>query len=226
MNEVWYFSAAGHSRKVALFFAKALKVPLKEIDPGAQPGGDAAVVVFPVYCQNIPEPVKAFLPRLQAGRVVLVATYGRMGYGNVLWEGARLLTGQVIGAAFVPSGHTYRKEEVPIDFDALRPHLSCMEKTKPVSIPKLKKWWLGDCFPKLRGKLSVRLRKNERCTGCGLCSVRCPMGTMQDGTPGNNCIRCLRCVYECPEKALTFVCHPVLRWYLHKPRQTGTVLYL
>ena len=36
----------------------------------------------------------------------------------------------------------------------------------------------------------------------------------------------LRCVTQCPENALQFSCGSVLRWYLRKPRQTETVLYL
>lgn len=225
MREVFCFSAAGHSREVAQFFADALNAPLKEIDAKTQPKADTAVVVFPVYCQNIPEPVKGFLTRLNAKNVVLIATYGRMGYGNVLWEGARRIKGQVIGAAYVPTGHTYIDETVPVDFDALRPILACVKNPKPVSVPKLKKWWIADLFPDFRSKISVELRKNPNCTACGLCNARCPMGTMKNGSPGKNCIRCLRCVYECPEKALSFSCHPVLRWYLRKPRQTQTVIY-
>ena len=226
MSEVWYFSAAGHSREVARFFAEKLNAPLKEIEAGAKGCANRAVVVFPVYCQNIPEPVKVFLKALQAGQVVLVATYGRMGYGNVLWEGARLLSGQVIGAAFVPTGHTYLKEDVPVDPAALEPLFERIRNPKSVSVPKLGKWWLADLFPAFRGSIGVRIRKNDACTHCGLCTLRCPMGAMQNGTPGKNCIRCLRCVGECPQKALSFSCHPVLRWYLRKPRQQETVLYL
>ena len=226
MTGVYYFSATGHSEAVARYFAAALDAPMYPIGEGCPAEVTTAVIVFPVYCQNVPLPVKVFLPGLKAENVVLIATYGRMGYGNVLWEAAQSISGQVIAAAYVPTGHSYLKEGVPVDYGPLQPIWDRIADPQPVTVPNLRKWWLADLFPNIRGRLSVKLQRNGKCTQCGLCDAQCPMGTMKNGIPGKDCIRCLRCVTRCPESALRFSCGPVLRWYLRKPRQTETVLYL
>ena len=47
------------------------------------------------------------------------------------------------------------------------------------------------------------------CTGCGLCSRRCPLGniTMDDSRRpcwGNDCALCLRCYHVCPVAAVQY----------------------
>ena len=226
MGEIWCFSAAGHSLEVAQYLGQALNAPVRRIGEETDAATDLAVVVFPVYCQNIPSPVIQFLSRLPAKQVVLIATYGRMGYGNVLWEGAQLTAGQVIAAAFVPTGHTYLNEKVSVNYEALQPILDRLGDPRPAVIPKLRKWWLADLFPGFRSRIGVKLQKNQNCTQCGLCSTVCPMGAMKNGIPGKNCIRCLRCVAQCPNGAISFTCGPVLRRYLRKPRKCETVIFL
>ena len=226
MTEVWYFSAAGHSREVAEGIARALDAPLLEICRQAKPVAETAVVVFPVYCQNIPEPVKPFLQGIDAKHIALIATYGRMDHGNVLWDAAELVNGQVIAGAYVPTGHTYLNEEISVDMDALQPVVDRILAPQPAEISKGKKWGLADLFPGFRSRIGVKLQKSEACTECGICSCRCPVQTMKNGKPGKNCIRCLRCVKVCPVHALVFSCTPVLRWYLRTPKQTQTVIYL
>ena len=84
---VFYFSGRGHSRAAAEFLAAELGCTARDIaDPkdagkdicgnACGAGGNAAFVVFPVYCQNIPAPVKAFFRGLKAEYVLPVATYG------------------------------------------------------------------------------------------------------------------------------------------------------
>lgn len=225
MIKVWYFSGTGHSRKVAEFLAQALDAPLCEIGGSTGPA-DTAVVVFPVYCQNIPAPVKDFLLTLSAEHVALFATYGKMGCGNVLWEAARLVNGRVIAAGYIPTGHTYLQQDGVGDLQPLLAVIPRIQTPQPVSVPKGKKWWLADVVPDLRSQISVKLRRTEACSECGLCGRNCPMGTMQNGKPGKNCIRCLRCVVECPKKAIRVSYHPLLRWYLRKPKQEEWILYL
>ena len=51
------------------------------------------------------------------------------------------------------------------------------------------------------------IKVQDRCVGCGICSTGCPSGniTMQSDKPvfGHNCQLCLKCIYQCPLKALT-----------------------
>lgn len=51
-------------------------------------------------------------------------------------------------------------------------------------------------------------RSNGGCTGCGLCSRRCPMANivMKDRRPewSDNCAMCLRCYHICPHHAVAY----------------------
>lgn len=229
MTGIWYFSATGHSEAVARYFAAALDAPLHAIGDGDPPLLATAVVVFPVYCQNVPLPVKRFLPRLKAENIVLIATYGKMGYGNVLSDAAALVQGRIIAGACFPTGHTYLEHDSWGDPAVLQPILERIQNPLPVQIPTGRKWWLADILPGLRGRIGVRMTRTDACTACGICERLCPMKTMKPGKPGKpgkNCIRCLGCAENCPAHAINVTCHPLLRRYLRKPRQTDLVLYL
>lgn len=226
MISVYCFSATGHSRAAARYLAQSLQCRLYELPELSAEPADTAVVVFPVYCQNMPEPVKPFLASLEAKYVALVATYGKMGCGNVLWEAAKLVKGTVIAGAYVPTGHTYLQEPPVNDYSALLPMIDRIRSAQPVIIPRRKKWWLADRFPGLRSRIGVRMKKTDACVSCGLCSRNCPMGSMENGKSGKDCIRCLRCAAECPKQAIQVNCHPLLRFYLRKSRQNEWILYL
>ena len=50
---------------------------------------------------------------------------------------------------------------------------------------------------------------NQRCTGCGLCEKRCPLGVimMIEGRPvwtERKCAHCMACIQNCPAKAIEF----------------------
>ena len=226
MTVIYCFSGTGHSRAVARYFASALDAPIYEIGKDPAVSSDVAVVIYPAYCQNIPVPVKQFLPSVKAKNVVLMATYGKMGCGNVLWESARLVSGQVIAGAYVPMGHTYLEEDTAFDSGNLQPVLERIRDPKPVLIPRRRKWWLADVLPGFRSRISVKLEKTRDCTQCGLCVSSCPMGTMENGKPGKNCLRCLRCVKICPAQAIRVSYSLVLRRYLRKPKQNEWIIYI
>lgn len=226
MTAVYCFSATGRTRVVAEALAGLLGVAVQDMETAEIVPVDVAAVVFPVYCQNVPAPAADFLRRLAARYVLPVATYGKMHYGNVLQDAARLTRAQVIGGACIPIGHTYRGEPAEADADRMAPLADRMRHPQAVELPRAWKNPLADLMPTLRGVVGVRLTRTDACTQCGLCEARCPMGAIRDGIITGRCIRCLRCASECPQGALETRLHPALKWYLSGKQKEEWYIYL
>lgn len=225
MTEVFYFSGSGHSFAVAKAVSERLGCGLAEISKNI-PAAETAVVVFPVYCQNIPGPVKAFLQSQPSKYIALIATYGKISYGNVLFEAQRLVRGEVIAGAYIPTGHTFLDEEASFDVSVLLPLLARINAPQRAHIQKTRKNPLSDLSPALRSRLGVKIIKNQHCNHCGLCEKHCPTGAIRNGRISANCIRCLRCVASCPQKALWHQNRWILKKYLERRRKEEAVLYL
>ena len=222
---VYYFSAAGSCRKIAEYFAHTLALPISEID-GSPAETDTAIVVFPVYCQRLPAPLRSWLPKLKAEKAVLIAAYGRMHPGVALQQAAKLCPCTVIAGANVPAAHGYLGDDFSPDFSRLKPILERIADPKPAHIPRGRRQLFAFLAPDARSRLGVKIFKSGRCSGCGLCSRRCPAHSCKNGKPGRNCIRCLRCVYECPRRALSFSLHPILKHYLSAAKYQEYELFL
>lgn len=228
MTTVYCFSATGRTKQVAQYVAQMFSCRLLELSLDWQPDSfenEVAVVVFPVYCQSLPLPVKKALPLISASDFILIAAYGRKSFGNALKEAAELVKGRVIGGAYVPIGHTYLNEQFQADFFRLDALIERVANPKPIHIPNTWKNPLASFFPLRRGQLGVRMTRERNCNHCGLCAKRCPMNTMLDGKPGGNCIRCMRCVQICPQKALRVTLHPWLKQYLNGKRKNDLLIY-
>jgi len=56
-------------------------------------------------------------------------------------------------------------------------------------------------------KLAAGFFSNEKCNSCGWCERNCPREniTLRDNSPvfGANCVACLRCIYGCPQAAIS-----------------------
>lgn len=221
MTRVYFFSGSGHSRAVAEYAAGLLGVRAERIT-GEKSPGDArcAVVVFPVYCQNVPAPVKAFLPSVRAEFSAVIATYGGISPGNVLADCAGLLRCPLTAAACVPTGHSLLGEGVNIDKDAIGKVAQKVCSPSPVSVPKMKKSLFADFFPALRSRIGTKIEKSPSCDGCGICVSVCPVGGER-----RRCIRCLRCVRECPKDALQVRNSRALIRYLDRERETKPILF-
>lgn len=229
MRAVVFFSASGESRRIAEYLSKRLDLPLMETEKVNTPHFEELVLVFPVYCQNLPVPVSRFLGSVSAKRLTAIATYGKMGFGNVLYEIQSRYPMDVIAAAYIPTKHTYIQNDTPFeDFGALDPIIEKLSAPSPssVSLPRLGKDPFADLFPSLRSRLGISIRKTESCDGCGICASVCPMGSMRSGRTGSDCIRCLRCVNSCPSSALKSKARLPLRLYLSKTKETRTVIYV
>ena len=216
---IYCFSGTGHSRAVAKFFAEALKTEITEITQEMKIScieSEISIVVFPIYNGNIPKPVKLNLPKINSKYFVLIATYGRMSTGNVLWESSRLVNGKVIAAAYVPTGHTYLNESAEFDAEILQTILMRIEHPKEIIIKKERKGILPRFFPNLRSRLGVKIRRTDDCNKCNLCVKNCPVKAITEKDISKKCIRCLRCVKNCPKNALKVTYNPLLKKYLKK----------
>lgn len=217
MINIYCFSATGRTQKVAEYFSKRLELDVIDIQPGSSyenAASDTAIIVFPVYCQNIPLPVKEVLPKIKAENFVIIVTYGKKSFGNVINDAAKLICGNVVAAAYIPIGHTYLNEDVNFDFSLLEPIFNSISNPKTIKIPKTFKNPLADFMPEARSRIGVKIENSTSCNGCNLCAEKCVMKAISKGKINKNCIRCLRCVEGCPNKALTVKYNSFLMFYL------------
>ena len=228
MNAVVYYSNTGQSRAVAEYLAERLGYPALDMEACGETRFGCLLLVFPVYCQNIPEAVRGFLETVTADCLIPVAAFGKMGSGNVLWEIQRRYPQHtVIAGAYVPTKHAYLPDDPPFaDYPLLDPLLDKVKAPSPIRFPKLRKNLFSDAMPALRSRLGVRLYRTEACNGCGRCTARCPQRAIKAGVTNRKCIRCLRCVTECPKRALRFRVRFPLNLYLRGRKVTETVVYV
>lgn len=227
MTAVYCFSGAGHSRDLADWVSARIHAPVYRIGADAVPTTtDCAVLVFPVYCQNIPQPVKRFLQTVTSKYVVALATYGGISPGNVLQEASASVRGAVIAAAAVPTGHSFLSQPARADYAALIPLCDRIAHPKKAEIPKLFKNPFAGFFPSWRSRISVRIRPTSACGNCNLCERNCPQQAFHNGKPNHTCIRCLRCVSLCPKHALRVSVRPITKRYLLKKRAARWYIFL
>lgn len=229
MIDIFYFTGSEHSRVVAEFFAKKTRGSVKNLlnFRGWDGQAERAIVVFPVYCQNIPLPVKRTLPLLKAKYLVLIATYGSIAHGNVLWEAAKIVNAEVIAAAYVPMGHTFLANSLQFNGAAMGEVLNKLEHPIAAKIGKERKNLFSDFFPAWRSRIGVKLKRTAACNNCNLCTLECPVGAISNGKVNKKCIRCLRCVSVCPRLAWQFKLRPILKHYLNRPRNNKEIkIYL
>ena len=227
MNAVVYYSNTGQSEAIAGYFAEQLEYPLADIE--ANPGNcfQNLVLVFPVHCQNIPDAVKAFLKRIAVENLTVIATYGKMCCGNVLYEIQKKYQKNIIAGAYVPTKHAYIRNDRPFfDFDGLAKILQKIQNPSPCPIPRRYKNPFAALFPKLRSRLGLQICRNGKCNGCNLCAARCSLGAITSGVTNRKCIRCLKCVAVCPRHALDVKIRLPLKLYLRKEKKNETIIYL
>ncbi len=226
--KVYCFSGTGRTMKLAEYMAKQLDAQIVPIayNMDLSENNDVSLVIFPVYCQNIPNIVAEFLKSLKTEKLAVIAAYGKFSYGNVIHEAAKLSSAQFIGGAYAPIGHTFLDENVDFDFTRLLPLVQRIKSPKEASVPKSKKNLFASFLPEWRSRIGVKITKNEKCISCGLCERACPMNAMKGGKPNSKCIRCLKCVSVCPKGALEYSKRKILKIYLSQRRSESFKIYL
>lgn len=226
MIDVYCFSGAGHSAEVAAHCAERLGGRVISIGEETKCRGERVLIIFPVYCENLPPPVAGFLRRAEAGCAALIATYGGVSYGRVLYDAQQLFPGSVIAGAYVPTEHSLARDGWRFDGAPLVPVLAKLsEGGTEIMLPKTPKHFFSDFAPAWRSRIGAKLVRDGNCTGCNACGAACPMGAMQQGRANRDCIRCLKCVHVCPRRALSVRLSPVLKHYLRRRRCNDTIVY-
>ena len=228
MNVVAFYSNTGQSKAVAEYVAKELNFPIVDIESDKDKRYENLVLVFPVHCQNIPNKVKDFLNGVSAEYLTLIATYGKICHGNVLYEIQKRYKHTIVGGAYIPTKHAYiQGDNEFVQYEDLSPLVEKIKNPSEVIFPKEYKNPLANMLPKLRSKIGVKITKNAQCTDCNVCTEICGVGGIKNGKTNSKCIRCLRCVDACPQGALTAKLNAPMKAYLVKSkRQNDIVMYL
>lgn len=236
MNGIVFYSNTNQSRKVAQYFYGETGWELYDLNCPAQARAVAeaaferAVLVFPVHCQNLPRAVEACLKTLHARYLAVVATYGKMCYGNVLHAVQRhYKAGDIVAAAYVPMQHAYQPDHKATDLEALQHIVQklMLPMPAPVRVPRAYKNPLADLFPASRSRMGVKISVDRgKCTRCGKCARECLLGGIADGNTNGKCIRCLKCAANCPAGAISHRNRLPMRLYLKKKPTERLEMYL
>ena len=238
-NAVCFYSETGETRRIAEFFAKETGYPLIDITgtgvAQAKTNGnetfyyDNLVLCFPVHCQNIPGLVRDFLSESKIKNLTVIASYGKMNHGNVLYEVQKKYRKNIkaiVAAAYIPAKHSYITDDTSFnDLCVQEPLVKKIKNPSGIILPKLKKNPLANLFPKRRSRTGIKIYKNSACKRCGLCESLCNYAAIKNGVTNNKCIRCLKCVKICPESALSFKPTFFMKKYLERKKITDTIIY-
>ncbi len=226
MNAIVYYSNTNQSKQVAEYFSDKLGYPLIDITKVEEYTFDNLLLAFPVYCQATPDCVKEFLSKVSVNSLTLLATYGRMCYGNALWDIQRKYKHNVVAGAYIPTKHSYLVEKGFENFKELDVIIEKIKNPSTVELPKEYKNPFADFFKKTRSRLGVKIIKGIDCDECGACDKLCINNAIKNGKTNSNCIRCLKCVTSCPKNALSIRVRLPLRLYLKKKKTDNLMIYI
>ena len=213
MNAVVYYSNSNQSYKIAKYLSYKSSYNLVNLKFNDNYVFNNLILVFPVYCQNIPDEVKKFVKKIEVKNISIISTYGRKSFGNVVYEVAKLNNMNVISYGYIPTKHTYIKNDK--EFSDYKKLDDIVEKFKTPSCIKIKRYFknpFANIFMLKRSQFNIKIIKTNNCNGCTLCNEIC--SNISKGEISNNCIRCLKCVDFCPKNALIIRKSLLLKVYL------------
>lgn len=226
MNCILYYSATGQSERIAKYIAEKTGFEAADILTLKNKEFENAVIVFPVHCQNIPAPVKKLLEKISVKNLTVIATFGRISHGNVLYEIQKKYSRNIVAAAYIPTRHSYLSDREFNRFEELNALSDKILSPSPVVIPKSFKNPLSNILKAWRSRLGVKIYRDKNCDNCGICEGVCPFGAIKNGKPNRKCIRCLACVAHCPKNALHSANRLPMRLYLKKKKTDKIEIFI
>ncbi len=208
--------------KVNSVYIPFCTMPVKEID------SDLLIIFSPVYAFRLASVVERWTRKLPRAKNTLAAVISVSGGGEISPNTAcrkyckRLLTkkGYIMiyeKMLVMPSNFVIQGEhKLNLRLINAMPRKAEQVVTEilsgKVSLTKPKLWDNVFAFFGQAEHLGARifgfsLQASEDCTNCGLCERKCPVKNikMVNGVPrfGFRCILCLKCVYRCPQRAVS-----------------------
>lgn len=236
MNRVIYFSQTMNTKQIAEYCSNYLNIPIVNLSSYSKINSfdysvefDNIVFCMPIYSQNVHRIVFDIIKKIKANNFIIIATYGKMATGNAIYEIKNKLNINLIGAAYLPTKHSYKDNLGFSDFEKLNPLLDKLKLKdfRPVEIKKRRKNIFSNLLPNIRSRIGVKISKTNSCINCNNCTSICPTNSIRNGNIKNKtCIRCLGCYYNCIESGLSVKYSIFLKWYLKKDKINKVIIYL
>ncbi|MEO1816905.1 MAG: EFR1 family ferrodoxin [Acetobacterium sp.] len=212
------------------FMKKSIAVQRTELKGTVAPVGygDLLVLLFPVYAFNAPKPIAEWLKKIQPAQghpVVVISVSGggeispntacrmstirhleKKGYDVVFEKMMVMPSNFLIGFDESLSAMILHATPVIVDKVVAEIMEGKRHRTEPYGIDRIASK-LG-YLERLGGSFFGRqLKISDKCVDCGWCEELCPRDNIKiiDGKHifGKDCVICLRCIYGCPQRAIT-----------------------
>lgn len=214
------------------FSERGVTVYQQELCAPEQPDGldneDLLIILYPVYALNAPGPVYDYIKKHKTVDNTPAAVLSVSGGGEVTPNKA--CRRRVIRLLEKKGYHVIyeRMLVMPSNVFTATPFGAavCLLRALPGKIEKITGDLLGGvtrrtkpglldtilsvlgAFEKTGAKLfGSHIKPGTACNGCGICAALCPTGNIriEAGKPvyGNKCVTCMKCLYGCPQKALS-----------------------
>lgn len=239
---IYYFSATGNSRYVAMRIAQSTGERMVKITPEMQPegvAGDVVGLVCPTYFYGLPTLVADFVRRLRLDEgtyCYLVLTCGGSTAGAAAM--CQRLLGRELDARFtVKMPDTWTPM---FDISDTEKNTAILDAAEGVidhviaAVKERERGYFGPrqflprtatalLYPWYGWQRVSKFKVAESCTGCGVCEGECPMHaiTLVDGRPqwdGEACMCCLGCLHRCPQFAISYGKNTIKHGQYYNPR--------